>query len=89
MKRRSFVKTSLLGATVSGMVPISMAAATEPVKNSKQVFFELRVYTFRNAEQQKLTEDYFEKAAICGFHMVWSKGWPCMSTSGVPCPVIS
>jgi NIPSNAP len=65
MKRRSFVKASLLSATVSSIIPLeNKAAMKEAGKNSKQEFYELRVYTFKSAEQEKITEDYFAKAAI-------------------------
>jgi hypothetical protein len=74
MKRRSFVKTSLLGATISSIVPMKKnTAAGDSNKNTKQVFYELRVYTFKTPEQQTITEDYFEKAAIPALNRLGSK----------------
>ncbi|MEP6749136.1 MAG: NIPSNAP family protein [Bacteroidota bacterium] len=74
MKRRSFVKASLLSATVSSIIPLeNKAAKTDLNKNSKQEFYELRVYTFKTAEQEKITEDYFVNAAIPAFNRLGSK----------------
>ncbi|MEP7277750.1 MAG: NIPSNAP family protein [Bacteroidota bacterium] len=71
MKRRSFVKTSLLSTTLAGVLPLQNRVAEG--KKSKQEFYELRVYTFKNTEQQKITEDYFEQAAIPALNRLGSK----------------
>lgn len=74
MKRRSFVKASLLSCTVSSIIPLENTAAMRNAgKNVKQAFYELRVYTFKNPEQQKITEDYFAKAAIPALNRLGSK----------------
>jgi len=61
MKRRSFVKSSILLSSLSNITSTNSEAG---FKKSKQEFYELRVYTLKNAEQEKVIEDYFEKAAI-------------------------
>src|SRR3954447_21439815 len=63
MKRRSFVKTSLITTAATAIIPqINMAAET--LKAGSRQFYELRVYTLKNEAQQKLVEDYFRDAAI-------------------------
>src|SRR6185312_1916504 len=63
MKRRSFVKTSLLITAAGAAVPkISMASQTFVATNLE--FYELRVYTLKNEQQQKLVTDYLANAAI-------------------------
>lgn len=63
MKRRSFVKASLLtGAAATALPTISMATSTN--KKSGTEFYELRIYTLKNEAQQKLVEDYFQNAFI-------------------------
>jgi hypothetical protein len=62
MKRRSFVKASIISGVASGVMPgLTMASAS---KKSKSQLYELRVYTLKDAVQQKLVEDYFQNAAI-------------------------
>jgi len=74
MKRRFFVKTSLLSTSLGAIIPmVDKAAVKDIAKHSKQVFYELRVYTFKNQEQEKITEDYFEKAAIPALNRLGSK----------------
>jgi len=72
MKRRSFVKASLLtGAAATTLPTISMATSTN--KKSGAEFYELRIYTLKNAEQQKLVEDYFQNAFIPALNRLGSK----------------
>jgi NIPSNAP len=74
MKRRSFVKASLLSAAAGSIIPLENKAAVKGSnKNAKQELYELRVYTFKSAEQEKITEDYFEKAAIPALNRLGSK----------------
>src|SRR5215217_9641500 len=61
MKRRLFVKSSMLLTSLSNIIPARTEAA---FKKSKQEFYELRVYSLKNAEQEKIIEDHFQKAAI-------------------------
>ena len=66
MKRRSFVKASLLTGSLSGLGPMVSFDSKESglQKKSSQEFYELRIYTLKNDTQQKIVEDYFQKAAI-------------------------
>ncbi|GAC1430310.1 MAG: hypothetical protein NVSMB7_06640 [Chitinophagaceae bacterium] len=74
MKRRLFVTSSLLSTTLGTIIPMTIRATVKKTfKNSKQEFYELRVYTFKNPEQEKITEDYFEKAAIPALNRLGSK----------------
>lgn len=65
MKRRSFVKASLLTGAAAMVTPVvtqAMVAATSAE------FYELRVYTLKNSIQQGLVEDFYSKAAIPAFN---------------------
>ncbi|MGZ3752243.1 MAG: NIPSNAP family protein [Mucilaginibacter sp.] len=62
MKRRSFVKTSLLTTAAAAVIPQLSKAAGAFDKPSRE-FYELRTYTLKNEQQQKLVEDYFKDAA--------------------------
>jgi hypothetical protein len=65
MKRRSFVKTSLMAGSFAGIVPVAAIAENANMeKKAKQEFYELRVYSLKNDTQQKLVEDYLKNAAI-------------------------
>ena len=73
MKRRSFVKTSLLtGSSLTAIAPLLGAAY---IKNKKvmQEFYELRVYTLKDDKQQRLVENFFEQAAIPALNKLGSK----------------
>jgi hypothetical protein len=62
MKRRSFVKASLITGAAAGLsVQTTMAAGS---KKSTSQLYELRVYTLKDDTQQKLVEDYFQNAYI-------------------------
>ncbi len=63
MKRRSFVKTSLLTTALGAVMP-KMSNASRHLVATNLEFYELRVYTLKNEQQQKLVTDYFENAAI-------------------------
>ncbi|MBW3544586.1 MAG: NIPSNAP family protein, partial [Bacteroidetes bacterium] len=75
MKRRHFLKASILTGTVAGLAPhfTQAAAGDERQKKTKQEFYELREYSFTDAGQQKLVEDYYEKAAIPALNRMGSK----------------
>lgn len=76
MKRRSFVKASLVtGSLAAGIAPIvSKAQKNDNMeKKSAAEFYELRIYTLKDAAQQKLTEDYFQNAAIPALNKAGSK----------------
>ncbi len=63
MKRRFFVKTTILSSAASALLPRIGFAQLKP-RNKTLLYYELRTYTLKDANQQSLVEDYFEKAAI-------------------------
>jgi hypothetical protein len=71
MKRRSFVKTSILTGAAASILPYSSMATTK--EKSGTEFYELRVYTLKNETQQKQVEDYFQNAAIPALNKLGSK----------------
>lgn len=74
MKRRLFVKNSLLIGTLAGIAPmITKAANKELNKAEDREFYELRVYSLKDATQQKLVEDYLQNAAIPALNKIGSK----------------
>ena len=75
MKRRNFVKTSLLTGSLTAIVPQLSAAANNIVWQNKvnPEYYELRTYTLKNEAQQKIVEDYFQKAAIPALNKLGSK----------------
>lgn len=62
MKRRSFLATTII--TTSGAMLPSIAMSADSLKKNSSEFYELRTYNLSSERQQKLVEDYFEKAAI-------------------------
>jgi hypothetical protein len=62
MKRRSFLATTII--TTSGAMLPSIARSDESLNRNSSEFYELRTYNLSSERQQKLVEDYFEKAAI-------------------------
>lgn len=62
MKRRSFVKSTLLTGVTATVLP-AMSKATEPPPKAAE-YYELRVYSLKNIEQQKIVEDYWKDIAI-------------------------
>lgn len=70
MKRRAFVKSSLLLGTLPAIIP---ANSESEEKKSKQEFYELRVYTLKTAAQEKIIDDYFQNAAIPALNRLGSK----------------
>lgn len=63
MKRRSFVKSSILTGISASVLPLSGKASGYLGKASRD-FYELRIYTLKNERQQNLVENYFKDAAI-------------------------
>ena len=63
MRRRSFVKTSLISTALGALFPRITMAEAKP-KSSERDFYELRVYSLKDEKQQKLVEDYYKTAAI-------------------------
>lgn len=74
MKRRSFVKASMLTGSLTGLASlVTNAEDNDFFAKSSPEFYELRVYTLKNAAQQKLVEDYFREAAIPALNRLGSK----------------
>jgi len=63
MKRRSFVKSTALMAAAGAVAPKMSVAMENPPKGSRE-FYELRVYTLRDYEQQRQVLNYFSDAFI-------------------------
>ena len=72
MKRRSFVKSSILAAAAGAVLP-QITMATEKSAKSSSEFYELRTYILKNETQQKLVEDYFKNAFIPALNKLGSK----------------
>ena len=70
MKRRNFVKSSLLLPALPAFIS---AKSAEMPKKKKQEWYEWRIYTLKNETQQKLVEDYFEQALIPAMNRQGSK----------------
>ncbi|MCW3080787.1 NIPSNAP family protein [Segetibacter sp.] len=74
MKRRSFVKASMLTGSLTGLsAMVAKASEKDFFAKTSPEFYELRVYTLKNATQQKLVEDYFKNAAIPALNRLGSK----------------
>jgi hypothetical protein len=75
MKRRLFLKSSLLSASLTSVLPILGRAATKDIfnKNANQEFYELRIYTCKTQEQENVVVDYLEKAAIPALNRLGNK----------------
>jgi hypothetical protein len=63
MKRRSFVKTTVLGTAAATILP-QLSFGHTNAKTENRMYYELRTYILKDANQQSLVENYFEKAAI-------------------------
>lgn len=72
MKRRSFVKASVITGAAASILP-QIGMATSAKEKAGTEFYELRVYTLKNETQQKLVEDYFQNAAIPALNRLGSK----------------
>lgn len=75
MKRRTFVKASLLTSAVSSVVsPLSEGIAADTVQqNANPEFYELRIYSLKNGRQRKAVETYFQNAFIPALNRLGSK----------------
>ncbi len=73
MKRRSFVKSSLLTTSSLAAAAPLFSASDAQNKNAMHEFYELRVYTLANENQQQIVENYFQKAAIPALNKLGSK----------------
>ncbi|WP_026461863.1 NIPSNAP family protein [Adhaeribacter aquaticus] len=75
MKRRNFVKTSLLAGTLAGTMSQTSLGnnLADTQQKSTPEFYELRVYSLKNSTQQQLVENYFAQAAIPALNKFGSK----------------
>lgn len=75
MKRRSFIKSTVVSGSVASVAPLGVFAAgnINEQKKASQEFYELRVYTLKNQAQQQLVEDYWKTAAIPALNRLGSK----------------
>ncbi|MDQ6812185.1 MAG: NIPSNAP family protein [Bacteroidota bacterium] len=74
MKRRSFVRASMLTGSLTGLSAlVTKAAEKEFFAKASPQLYELRVYSLKNSAQQKMVEDYFQNAAIPALNRLGSK----------------
>lgn len=73
MKRRSFVKASLMTGTATIISPVLSKAVVKDTQHEAAEFYELRVYTLKNDIQQKLVEDFYSQTAIPAFNRLGVK----------------
>ena len=72
MKRRSFLKASVVTTAAGAVIPqLSMAAKIN--KTEAREFYELRTYSLKDEQQQKLVEAYFKDAFIPALNRLGSK----------------
>lgn len=64
MKRRSFVKSTIIGGAAATVLPALSNAKTMDNKTAETEFYELRVYNLKDDAQQKLVENYLKNAAL-------------------------
>ncbi|MFD0764668.1 NIPSNAP family protein [Mucilaginibacter lutimaris] len=66
MQRRSFVKGSLISGAAVAVAPVAAMAQTKPLKDKipSLEHYELRVYTFKDDRQQKITEDFYRNVFV-------------------------
>ena len=70
MKRRAFVKSSLVMTSLTALMPSAVKASA---KKAKQEFYEFRIYNLKNATQEKLVDTYLQAAAIPALNRLGSK----------------
>ncbi|MBD2754155.1 NIPSNAP family protein [Spirosoma validum] len=75
MKRRKFVKASLLTSAMTSFIhPVGQAtAAAITQQNTNPEFYELRIYSLKNARQRKAVETYLQNAYIPALNRLGSK----------------
>ena len=75
MKRRQFVKASLVTSSVASVIqPLTPAvAASRTQQNPGPEFYELRVYSLKNGRQLKAVQTYFQEAAIPAYNRLGSQ----------------
>jgi hypothetical protein len=64
MKARKFLQTTLTSAALAGAVSLAgLPGRTSAADSGPSQYFELRIYSTKSAEQQKLVSDYWQNAA--------------------------
>jgi hypothetical protein len=63
MKRRVFIKTTIFSSAAAAVLPQLGFAELKPNKMT-HMYYELRTYTLKDAEQLNLVQEYFKNAAI-------------------------
>jgi hypothetical protein len=65
MKRREFLKTSVVASTLAGLGPVGLsAAAAERARGGNREYYELRGYRLKPGASHELLDSFLEKAAI-------------------------
>ena len=68
MKRREFLKHSLLATGAAALASTSNLASAAESEPATREFYELRLYHLRRGPKQKLFDDFFRDAAIPALH---------------------
>jgi hypothetical protein len=72
MKRRTFLKTSVVAGSLAGVVPAAWGAAVgEPAAGRE--YYELRVYHLKDAGSRPLLDTYLEKALLPALNRLGSR----------------
>jgi hypothetical protein len=72
MKRRAFVKASLLASAIPAAAKGALTGNTS-AKQTGREYYELRTYSLKDATQQQMVEDYYQRAAIPAYNKLGSK----------------
>jgi hypothetical protein len=67
MKRRTFLKSSLAAGSLAGVAQMNNLATGADMKSTSE-FYELRVYSLKDAVQQKPVEDYLGSALVPAYN---------------------
>jgi hypothetical protein len=73
MKRRHFVKASLLTPVAANLTSSTFVEPVSDPAQSNLEFYELRIYTLKNARQLNLVGEYYKQAAIPALNRLGSK----------------
>src|SRR5262245_54140472 len=64
MKRRDFLKSSLVATGVAGLTSALETSAAEQRAPASREYYELRLYHLRRGPKQKLFDDFYREASI-------------------------
>ncbi|WP_374949664.1 NIPSNAP family protein [Mucilaginibacter sp.] len=74
MKRRSFVRSTVIGGAAATIIPaVTNAMQNQNAAPAHAEFYELRVYTLKDATQQTLVEEYYKNTAIAALNRLGVK----------------